>query len=141
MPIDRKRLAELRAAGPPIADTVSAPDLITSYRAESLAPVTLEAAMSAAAWCELLEAHAKRIYQAASDGDPDDAIRLAERIKESLPNPFTYRIVAKKGGAGLTTSEEVRKAVDILEDRGWVRVLAACMMTPEGTGRDAWRAL
>jgi hypothetical protein len=97
--------------------------LIDSFQSDQLRPVSLQAAMMAAAWCELLEAHARRIYQAASDGDPENAIRLGERLKGSLPNPFTYREVAKKGWSGLATSEEVGKAVGILEDRGWVRVV------------------
>jgi putative DNA primase/helicase len=89
----------------------------------SLGPVSLEAAMTAAAWCELLEAHARRVYEFASEGDPDDAIRLAEKIKTSIPNPFRYRDVYKKGWTGLTTPEEVSRAVGILEDRGWVKVV------------------
>jgi putative DNA primase/helicase len=60
-------------------------------------PVSLDAAEMAAAWCELLESHAVRIYNAASDGDPTDAIHLAQKIKESLPTPFRYRDAAKKG--------------------------------------------
>jgi putative DNA primase/helicase len=85
--------------------------------------VPREAAMAAAAWCELLEAHARRIYQAASEGNPESAMLLAERIKQSLPNPFRCRDVAKKGWTGLTTSEEVRHAVGILDDRDWVKVI------------------
>ena len=83
----------------------------------------MEAAELAAAWCELLEWHAKRVYQAGNDGDPDEAIRLAERIKQSLPNPFTYRDVQRKGWSGLSSNEEVRVAVGIFEDRGWVKVV------------------
>jgi hypothetical protein len=83
----------------------------------------LLAVAAAAAWCELLEAHARRVYQSALDGEPDAAVHLAERIKASLPNPFTYRQVAQKGWCGLTTVEDVRKAVGVLEDRNWLRVV------------------
>jgi len=86
-------------------------------------PIPLHTAEAAAAWCDFLEAHARRIYQAAMDGDPEAAANLCERIKQSLPNPFTFRQVAQKGWSGLGTVEDVRKAVDILEDRGWVRVV------------------
>lgn len=86
-------------------------------------PIPLHTAESAAAWCDFLEAHARRIYQAAMDGDPEAAANLSERIKQSLPNPFTFRQVALKGWSGLGTVEDVRKAVDLLEDRGWVRVV------------------
>ena len=97
--------------------------LIDSHAAGRLDPVSLDAAELAAAWCELLEHHANRIYQSAMDGDPGDAMKLAEKIKDSVANPFTYRDVAKKGWTGLTTSEDVRRAVDLLDDRGWVKVV------------------
>ena len=77
----------------------------------------------AAAWCELLELHAHRIYQAGMDGDPEDAIRLSEKIKQSLPNPFSIRDVQRKGWTGLSNNEDIRRAVGILEDRGWVKVV------------------
>jgi Protein of unknown function (DUF3987) len=97
--------------------------LTDMHGANSLDPISIESAMTAAAWCELLEAHANRIYQSAMDGDPDNAIRLAQRIKESLPNPFTIRDVQRKGWAGLSSNDDVRKAIDLLEDRGWVKVV------------------
>jgi putative DNA primase/helicase len=96
--------------------------LVDTYDRPSLEPVSLRAAEAAAAWCELLEVHAARVHQAAIDGDPDIAIRLSQRLKDSLPNPFTFRQVAQKGWAGLGTVEEVRRAVGILEDRHWVKV-------------------
>jgi putative DNA primase/helicase len=88
-----------------------------------LDPVSEDAARKAAAWCDLLEAHARRVYQFAAEGDPETAGRLAARLRESLPDPFTYRQVANKGWSGLDTVEDVRKAVGMLEDRNWVRVV------------------
>ncbi len=85
--------------------------------------VSLTSAKQAAAWCDFLEAHARRIYQSAMDGDPETAQRLAERIKQSLPNPFTYRQVVRKCWSGLTAAEDVEKAVGLLEDRGWVKTV------------------
>ncbi len=90
---------------------------------EAGGPVTLTAIERAAAWCEYLEKHARRVYQAVMDGDPEAAIRLSARIKQSLPNPFHYRDVVKKGWAGLSTTEEVERAVGVLEDRGWVQTV------------------
>jgi hypothetical protein len=97
--------------------------LVDSYDRPAFGPVSLLAAMSAAAWCELLEAHIERTYHAAMEGDPDVAIRLGERLKDSLPNPFTCRQVAHKGWSGLATVDEARRAVGILEDRNWVKVV------------------
>jgi hypothetical protein len=61
-------------------------------------PVSLRSGQAAADWCDLLEAHARRIYQSALDGDVDAAIHLGERIKGETPHPFTVRAVARKGG-------------------------------------------
>jgi putative DNA primase/helicase len=97
--------------------------LIDSHVDAQIDPVSLETVMLAAAWCELLEAHACRVYQCAMDGNVDDAIKLAEKLAKSLPNPFTCRQVAQKGWSGLDTVEVVRRAVGILEDRGWVQVI------------------
>jgi putative DNA primase/helicase len=97
--------------------------LIEQCHGFRLEPVSLRSAMCAAAWCEFLEAHAKRIYQGALDGDPSEAIRLAERIWDSLPNPFTIRDVQRKGWSGLTGNEEIRRAIGLLEDRGWVAMV------------------
>ena len=97
--------------------------LVEVLAAGDLAPVSLAAAELAAGWCDYLEAHSRRIYAAAFDGDIEPAERLAERITQSLPNPFTYRQVAQKGWAGLTGTEDVRRAVGILEDHDWVRVV------------------
>jgi putative DNA primase/helicase len=84
----------------------------------ALPPVTRWAAEAAAAWCDLLEAHCRRVYQAALDGDPEGAQRLAEHLKGDLPSPFRVRDVARKGWAGLTTTREVELAIGVLEDRG-----------------------
>jgi hypothetical protein len=97
--------------------------LIDSHSQSVLEPVTLRAARDAAAWCELLEAHARRIYQSAMDGDLDAAVHLGERIKGRLSNPFNARDVARKGWSGLTTAEEVRLAAGILQDRGWIKAV------------------
>jgi hypothetical protein len=94
-------------------------------------PVSLEAAVFAAGWCDILEAHARRVYQMAFDGDPEPAMRLSERLKASLPNPFTARQVVKKGWSGLATAEDVERAIGVLEDRGWIKTVEV-PATPQG---------
>jgi hypothetical protein len=109
--------------------------VIDNFDSETIGSISLDATAMAAAWCDFLEVHALRVYQAALDGDPESAIRLSERIKRTLPNPFTYREVAQKGWSGLTTVEDVRRAVGILEDRGWVKVVEVA--TTERGGRPS----
>jgi Protein of unknown function (DUF3987) len=97
--------------------------LVETYDQPAMEPVSLRAAEAAAAWCDLLEAHAARVHQAAMDGDPDVAIRLAQRLDDSLPNPFTHRDVLRKQWSGLTALDDVRRAIALLEDRDWVKVV------------------
>jgi putative DNA primase/helicase len=113
-------LAKYRSLMPSLALLLH---LIDSVGQPTLSAVTFPAAEAAAAWCEFLESHARRAYQSALDGDPETAARLGERIKASLPNPFTFRHVANKGWAGLDTVEDVRRTVGFLEDRNWVKVV------------------
>jgi hypothetical protein len=85
--------------------------------------VSLTALQRGIAWCAFLESHARRVYQSALDGDTDAAAQLAERLRQSLPNPFTYRQAAQKGWAGLSTVDEVERAVGFLEECGWVKTV------------------
>ena len=83
-------------------------------------PVTLRSAAGAAAWCELLEAHCRRVYQSALEGDPEPALRLAEHSKEVCPTR-SARQVSQKGWSGLDQPDVVERALGVLEDRGWVK--------------------
>lgn len=86
-------------------------------------PVSLSATERAAAWCEFLEAHARRIYQAAFDADIDAADTLSKRIKQSLTQPFTPRDILIKGWSGLTTAEEVDRAIEFLVEKKWLKIV------------------
>lgn len=99
---------------------------------DSEGDVSREATERAISWCAFLEAHAHRVYHAASEADTETAGRLAERIRQSLPNPFTLRDVYRKGWAGLTTPEEAEKAVNLLEGRDWIK---GVLTKPDGAGR------
>ena len=94
--------------------------LIEVVSVETPGLVSLTSARRSAAWREYLEQHARRIYQAAFDGDPEPANRLAERIKSGLRSPFKVRDVFNKGWKGLGTREEIDRAVGLLEEHGWL---------------------
>lgn len=117
-PIIQSHLAKYRSLMPSLALIFHIIEVSTG---EAEGPVSLRAARLAAVWCQLLESHARRCYQMAFDGDQEAAQRLGERLKNSLPNPFQVRQVVKKGWSGLTTPDDVNKALMILEDRGWVQ--------------------
>jgi hypothetical protein len=84
-------------------------------------PVSFDSARRAAAWCDYLEQHARRVYQMAYESDAEPAQRLAEHIKSGdLPSPFSPRQVTRKGWSGLATVEEVERALAMIEDHGWI---------------------
>jgi len=83
-------------------------------------PVSLSSTERAAAWCDYVEEHARRIYQSAWDGDIEPATQLADRIKSGLKSPFTARDVQQKGWRSLSSKEEVEMAISMLEDHGWL---------------------
>jgi putative DNA primase/helicase len=85
--------------------------------------VQLQDAQMAAAWCDFLEQHARRIFHAATDGDLEGARTLEARIRASLPNPFKISDIAKKGWTNLTTTDEIERAVAILEEKNHVLLI------------------
>jgi putative DNA primase/helicase len=85
-------------------------------------PVSKPAAVMAVAWCDFLEAHAQRIYQAVTEHALFAARALAKRIQEGgLSSPFTTRDVYRNGWTGLSDPDDVKAAAEVLEDWGWIR--------------------
>jgi hypothetical protein len=83
--------------------------------------VTLEHAKQAAAWCEYVESHARRIYSCVVTPQRRAAQELAQKIRKRKLDPvFSCRDVYLKGWSGLTT-ETVKAAVELLQDAGWLR--------------------
>jgi 5S rRNA maturation endonuclease (ribonuclease M5) len=84
--------------------------------------VSMDSASRAAAWCEYLEAHARRCYGLLRDGGMRAAQALAKNLERGvLPDGFTAREVSRKEWRGLKTEEAVQSALHWLEDLGWVR--------------------
>jgi hypothetical protein len=94
-------------------------------------PVTEQAALRAAAWCEYLEPHARRCYGLEADGGLRSAQALATMLQETveadgafaplLSDGFTARDVRRKRRRYLVKEEAVTAALDWLEDKGWIR--------------------
>jgi len=88
----------------------------------SSGPVSLSAAQMAAAWCEYLESHARRIYGMAEDITARAAGILADRIQAGkLENYFTAREVQRKGWELLSEKEVVKGALQDLVEANWLR--------------------
>ena len=79
-------------------------------------------AKRAAAWCDLLEGHARRVYHVATAANIAGARTVLARLKEgALSSPFVSRDVYRRQWAGVTTADEAEAALGVLEDHGWVR--------------------
>jgi hypothetical protein len=92
--------------------------------------VGLAHAQQAADWCEYLEQHANRIYASRISPERLAALSLAKKLHNGWPRDketgrpsekFTVRQVYINDWTGLGTPEEVRVALRVLEEAGWVR--------------------
>lgn len=84
-------------------------------------PVSLESAQLAAAWCDLLESHARRIYDGFGDPAATAARKLAERVRKGeVASPFAVHDIVQKSWSGLTETKTVWLAIERLESLGWV---------------------
>jgi putative DNA primase/helicase len=86
--------------------------------------VPLEQAQRAAAMCEYLKSHARRVYSCVVTPQLRAARDLSEKIrtrKVGADGYFSCRDVYLKDWSGLNSPEAVRRAVAILQDSGWVR--------------------
>ncbi len=98
--------------------------------------VKVESALRAAAWCEYLAGHARRIYAMVEAGKINAARTLGRRIADGkLENRFAVRDVRRKGWANLTTTNEVEDALSVLEEFGHV----LSYESPEQPGRPTTR--
>jgi hypothetical protein len=98
--------------------------LLFSISDDSQDAVELQHAQQAADWCEYLAHHAHRVYASRISPERLAAISLAKRLVKGWKGEsgtFTVREVYRNEWSGLGTPEEVRAAVRLLEDAGWVR--------------------
>ena len=86
-----------------------------------IGPVQRDSALRAAAWCDYLERHARRIYGLVESSKVATAAMLGRRLAEGkLVDGFTARDVVRKGWSGITASMHAETALLILEEHGWV---------------------
>lgn len=73
-------------------------------------------------WVRYLESHAERVYGFVTRPENHAARCLAARIlRGALPDGFDARSVYRKGWSGLTRSEQVESALQVLAGLNWVR--------------------
>jgi putative DNA primase/helicase len=101
--------------------------------------ITLDDARRAAAWCDFLEAHARRVYSCAITPELHSAHELARHLQSGdLASPFRTRAVYLKGWTSLDTPERVRAALDLLEESGWVRPMPNEQSAKGGRPSELW---
>ena len=104
--------------------------------------VSLRHAQQAAAWCDYLESHARRVYSCIVTPQLRAARELADKIKHRKVGTdgfFSCRDVYLKGWSGLDSPEAVKQAAEVLQDAGWVRDVCGESSDPLGRGRPSNR--
>ena len=117
-PLMAEHLGKYRSLMPTLALVIH---LIGIADGTAEGPVSKQAAIQAAAWCDYLEEHARRIYGTVISPEREAASILAERIHK-LSSPFTAKDVYRKEWSFLKTRQEVEAACRILEDEDWGRM-------------------
>ena len=94
--------------------------------------------MRALAWSEYLRTHAQRLYSTAVTPDAGVAAALLAKIKAGkLQDGFKLKDVQQKGWAGLSTTEDVKKAVSMLGVYDWLRCDVVQSSDAMGRGRPS----
>jgi putative DNA primase/helicase len=133
-------LAKYRSLMPKLAGLFELADLAAAEGAvQGEVSVGLDHARQAAAMCEYLESHARRVYACVTCVENQNARELARHIQsDDLPRVFATRSVYLKGWTGLDTPERVRGALYVLEDAGWVRQMESVKSPSGGRPSESW---
>ena len=96
--------------------------LILHLAEGSIGPVKASSALRAAAWCEYLAGHARRIYGLVEAAKVSTARMVSRRLAEGkLIDGFTVRDLVRKQWSGVTTTLQAETALSILEEKGHVQ--------------------
>jgi Protein of unknown function (DUF3987) len=111
-------LSKFRSLMPSLALLLSLADGATES-------VDLEHTKQAADLCGYFESHAKRIYASRATPERIAAESLGKKLQAGWRQDFgvfTVRDVYQNDWSGLSTADEVRAAITVLEEGGWVRL-------------------
>jgi len=98
--------------------------LILHLAEGSIGPVKATSALRAAAWCEYLTGHARRIYGLVEAAKVTTARMVSRRLAEGkLNDGFTVRDLVRKQWSGVTTAIQAETALAELEENGHVQGL------------------
>ncbi len=118
-PVLIEHLAKYRSLMPSMALIIHLANVVNGTASGD---VSLKAAKKAAAWCDFLEQHARRIYAFAINTRQKAASNLADKLLEKkLTDGFTARDVYRNEWSYLTTVEEAQAAINELVIKKWLR--------------------
>lgn len=101
-------------------------------RCDKEVSVQLPSAQMAAAWCDFLEAHAKKIYADALRPQITAAYALVKKIRsEDITDRMTVRGIYRKEWGQLRDVNLVRSGLSLLETYHWIKILEE---SPTGRG-------
>jgi hypothetical protein len=96
--------------------------LILHLAEGSIGPVSVSSALRAAAWCEYLTGHARRIYGLVEAAKVTTARTVSRRLADGkLDDGFTVRDMVRKQWSGVTTAMQAEAVLCILEENGHVQ--------------------
>lgn len=138
-PVLVAHFAKYRGLMPSLAGLFELADLVDQGNPLAEASITLEHTRQAAAFCDFLASHARRIYACVVTPELRSARELARHIAaEDVPDVFSTRFVYLKGWSGLQTPELARAALSLLEDAGWVRCVEFMPSRSGGRRSEDW---
>jgi putative DNA primase/helicase len=103
--------------------------------------VPLRHAQQAASWCTYLQPHARRVYSARLSPERHAAAMLAKRLRDGWKEDkaaFSLRDVYQNDWTSLSTPDEARAALRLLEGASWVRKKERSSDASGGRPTELW---
>lgn len=114
--------AKYRSLMPTLAGLFELADLAANGDLKAETRISLDHTKQAAAFCEFLDSHARRVYACVTAPELREAGELARHVTAGdVPEVFNSRSIYLKGWSGLDTSERTHGALSVLQDAGWAR--------------------
>jgi hypothetical protein len=128
-------LIKYRSLFPGLALIFQAIEYVSTNGRKGRGAVGMKAAARAAVWCEYLASHAMRLYHPAIIAPTLAAQTLLDHIEAGdVAHKMKTRDIWRKGWQGLSTADDLARAVDVLEEHSWVRRV---MVKAPGRGRPS----
>jgi hypothetical protein len=122
VPAFASHLGKYRSLMPALSLIFHLIDAVDEERTTRHGEITQDAVRRAIAWCDFLEAHARKVYEVELDRGVAAARALAAKIDEgALIDGATVREIYRHGWSGLKTDQAVIDGTAVLAELGWIR--------------------